>query len=553
MPVLVIKFGTNEVRLQLDVDARFRVQASEEGQQVRAGNRWQIGHVTIEVERGAGDSIEVETSGPDSTTRRRLGAAIVAEVSVQASATTSAALPIDQAATIPAGVFEAAPPPPPPPPPPPVVVAEAPVHYVEPPPPPLPAVPIEVAPPPPPTPVEPPPPSEPPAFEPPPPPPPFVAVEPPPPAPPVEAAPPPPPPPPLPEPEILAAPRPIEKTLIAEEAPPTLETPLPPLPFAPPPEALDTHGAPPVRTDAVGPSYMDSSRTLPAPIVTIAEEAPTPVVPVPAIEEPPPPPPPPLSVHTRAEVEAAPPPPPPPPPVAPLAPEDVTPIAAEKPALKSISGTEPFSKSVVDSGKIEKTETLDTFVCPRLQISMDNVTFEHVINKEVVRIGRDNSNDLSLPDTSVSRYHCSIYREAGGKFTIKDLNSTNGTIVNGIQVETTALRHGDELEIGNYKLRFEVPGGPVLPGMAREAAAAAPLGGEKPRAHQAEGQPAKVPAPPIAPVTRPEAGGAAPAARPPMPPPPRPPAAAQQLRVPPAPPAPQAKKGFFSRLLGKEK
>ena len=68
-------------------------------------------------------------------------------------------------------------------------------------------------------------------------------------------------------------------------------------------------------------------------------------------------------------------------------------------------------------------------------------------------IGRDASNDLPIGDPSVSRRHCLIYREPGG-YKVRDLDSRNGTLVNGEAVQDRWLHHLDEITIGNSVFRF---------------------------------------------------------------------------------------------------
>mgnify|MGYP000145780126 FL=1 len=71
-------------------------------------------------------------------------------------------------------------------------------------------------------------------------------------------------------------------------------------------------------------------------------------------------------------------------------------------------------------------------------------------------IGRDPSNDIVIPDPAVSLVHCQIYFEGGHPY-IKDLGSTNGTILNGARIISSELRDGDGLVIGTAKARVEVP------------------------------------------------------------------------------------------------
>ena len=70
-------------------------------------------------------------------------------------------------------------------------------------------------------------------------------------------------------------------------------------------------------------------------------------------------------------------------------------------------------------------------------------------------IGKNNENDLVIAgDPSVSRLHAVLER-IGGRWTIRDLSSMNGTLVNGVPVKEHVLHDGDELAVGATKMRFE--------------------------------------------------------------------------------------------------
>jgi transcriptional regulator with GAF, ATPase, and Fis domain len=65
-----------------------------------------------------------------------------------------------------------------------------------------------------------------------------------------------------------------------------------------------------------------------------------------------------------------------------------------------------------------------------------------------IHIGRDPSNLLSISDPSLSRRHCALSRDGDG-YKIRDLDSRNGTSVNGVAVRETHLRHGDQISVGD--------------------------------------------------------------------------------------------------------
>jgi len=73
---------------------------------------------------------------------------------------------------------------------------------------------------------------------------------------------------------------------------------------------------------------------------------------------------------------------------------------------------------------------------------------------EVSSVGRHEDSVIFLDDVSVSRHHGLFTRTASGRITVRDLNSLNGTYVNGARVEESVLRNGDEVQIGKFKLVY---------------------------------------------------------------------------------------------------
>ncbi|HET7204970.1 MAG TPA: sigma 54-interacting transcriptional regulator [Terriglobales bacterium] len=68
-------------------------------------------------------------------------------------------------------------------------------------------------------------------------------------------------------------------------------------------------------------------------------------------------------------------------------------------------------------------------------------------------IGRDASNLLAIPDPSVSRRHCVLARDQH-RFSIRDLQSRNGTLINGKPIDRCDLSHGDQITIGDSVMAF---------------------------------------------------------------------------------------------------
>lgn len=82
------------------------------------------------------------------------------------------------------------------------------------------------------------------------------------------------------------------------------------------------------------------------------------------------------------------------------------------------------------------------------------------IVKDNITIGRRPYNDIALDDLTVSGEHAVILGVDGARV-IKDLNSRNGTYVNGDPLGSHHLEHGDLIEVGIYRLRYLVEQRPV--------------------------------------------------------------------------------------------
>jgi len=86
----------------------------------------------------------------------------------------------------------------------------------------------------------------------------------------------------------------------------------------------------------------------------------------------------------------------------------------------------------------------------------DSQSSKHPVRKTANTIGRRTDNDIVFTNDSVSGHHAEIHLERDRSFTITDLNSGNGTIVNGVKVSQTKLCDGDLVEIGEVRFRFKI-------------------------------------------------------------------------------------------------
>jgi pSer/pThr/pTyr-binding forkhead associated (FHA) protein len=90
----------------------------------------------------------------------------------------------------------------------------------------------------------------------------------------------------------------------------------------------------------------------------------------------------------------------------------------------------------------------------RLILSLDGqVLAEYNMNKERYTIGRLPDNDIRIDNPAVSGHHSLIINILNDSF-LEDLNSTNGTYVNGKLIKKHALQHGDVVTVGHHQLRF---------------------------------------------------------------------------------------------------
>ena len=95
----------------------------------------------------------------------------------------------------------------------------------------------------------------------------------------------------------------------------------------------------------------------------------------------------------------------------------------------------------------------------KLVVSLDGVVIKEVqITKDKTTLGRRPSNDIVIDNLAVSGEHA-VLQMVGADVFIEDLNSTNGTYINGKAVKKQLLSHNDTVEIGKYKIKYIVDDG----------------------------------------------------------------------------------------------
>jgi pSer/pThr/pTyr-binding forkhead associated (FHA) protein len=160
----------------------------------------------------------------------------------------------------------------------------------------------------------------------------------------------------------------------------------------------------------------------------------------------------------------------------------------------------------------------------RLILSLDGQTLaEYNMTKERYTVGRLPDNDIRIDNAAVSGHHSLLINILNDSF-LEDLNSTNGTYVNGKLIKKHALQHGDVITVGHHQLRYVDDQAQQAPEdefektmviqpsgqMEKQVAQAA-------RAAEAAATAAAATAAPVAPAPRPAAAEAAKPRRPFMP------------------------------------
>lgn len=90
----------------------------------------------------------------------------------------------------------------------------------------------------------------------------------------------------------------------------------------------------------------------------------------------------------------------------------------------------------------------------KLILSMDGLVLKEItLDKERMTIGRKPQNDIQIDNLAISGEHAAVVTILNDSF-LEDINSTNGTLVNGQPIKKHFLQHGDIIELGKYKLKY---------------------------------------------------------------------------------------------------
>jgi len=89
-------------------------------------------------------------------------------------------------------------------------------------------------------------------------------------------------------------------------------------------------------------------------------------------------------------------------------------------------------------------------------IFQDRILETARLDKDITSVGRLPDNDIVINNLGISRHHCRFVREGEEKFYLEDLDSANGTLVNGVRITRVPVYPGDEIQLGKFKLVFQI-------------------------------------------------------------------------------------------------
>jgi hypothetical protein len=147
------------------------------------------------------------------------------------------------------------------------------------------------------------------------------------------------------------------------------------------------------------------------------------------------------------------------------------PGSAEEPGRASgqEQGAPPLTDTTVTLGAVGSGEAeVEAGLTPAEQVAIDalpagsallvvrrgpNAGARFLLDSERTTAGRRPDSDIFLDDVTVSRRHAE-FRRRDGRFLVRDVGSLNGTYVQRDRIEEAALRAGDEVQIGKYRMVF---------------------------------------------------------------------------------------------------
>lgn len=114
---------------------------------------------------------------------------------------------------------------------------------------------------------------------------------------------------------------------------------------------------------------------------------------------------------------------------------------------------EEFTRASLSPSDQEAVEALPPASALLIVQRGPNMGARFLLDAPRTTAGRSPSSDIFLDDVTVSRKHAEFLAEEGG-FVVRDVGSLNGTYVNRQRIESVALKAGDEVQVGKYRLTY---------------------------------------------------------------------------------------------------
>ncbi|MDP7395486.1 MAG: FHA domain-containing protein [Lentisphaeria bacterium] len=116
-------------------------------------------------------------------------------------------------------------------------------------------------------------------------------------------------------------------------------------------------------------------------------------------------------------------------------------------AEKNLVNTSPVSrKAIFKQAKVRVSAYLDI-------VGIDGERNGVELDRSQVYIGRDPECEVHIPTTTISRQHVRIFCR-GEEYHVEDLDSTNGTYINGVKIKRCILRNNDQITVGDITITF---------------------------------------------------------------------------------------------------
>jgi pSer/pThr/pTyr-binding forkhead associated (FHA) protein len=134
-------------------------------------------------------------------------------------------------------------------------------------------------------------------------------------------------------------------------------------------------------------------------------------------------------------------------------------IGSPNRTLVAIADTDPQGRPVASAAQVAAVLTPATGYGKLVVLSSNFAGKEFELSRPQMIVGRTDENDIVVNHRSISRNHAKLVREPEtGRYTISDLQSSNGVRVNGQDYGKVELRRGDTVDLGHVRMRFVEPG-----------------------------------------------------------------------------------------------